>query len=275
MAELTRGAPYRVVIENVTPRVDDGHFPVKRVVGDALVVEADVFADGHDELRAALRTCAPGAKDWQETAMEPLGNDRWRAAVTLTDIGRWQYDVAGWVDPFRTWQHDFKKRVDAKQEVKVDLQIGVGLIKSAAKRAVKADSIALTERTQRLTIKDALSVKLAAVVDRYPDRSAETTLERPLEVVVDPVRARFSAWYEMFPRSASPERWRHGTLRDVIDRLPYVKRLGFDVLYLPPIHPIGRQFKKGPNNTTGSTAFGPGRAVGNRWCRRWPHRHPP
>ncbi len=115
----------RVVIENVTPRVDDGHFPVKRVVGDTLVVEADVFADGHDELRAVLRTCAPGAKDWQETEMEPLGNDRWRAAVTLTDIGRWQYDVAGWVDPFRTWQHDFKKRVDAKQEVTVDLQIGV------------------------------------------------------------------------------------------------------------------------------------------------------
>jgi starch synthase (maltosyl-transferring) len=258
MTDVQSGRHSRVAIENVTPRVDDGHFPAKRVVGDALLVEADVFADGHDEVRAVLRTCAPGAKGWQETEMEPLGNDRWRAAITLTDIGRWQYDVAGWVDPFRTWQHDFKKRVDAEQDVKVDLQIGVALINAAARRAGRADGMELSERAKRLTVKQALADKVTALVDRYPDRSVETTLASPLEVVVDPVRARFSAWYEMFPRSASPERWRHGTFRDVIDRLPYVQRLGFDVLYLPPIHPIGRQFRKGANNTTESTASDPG-----------------
>ena len=248
----------RVVIENVTPRVDDGHFPVKRVVGDTLIVEADVFADGHDELRAVLRTCAPLAAGWHETEMEPLGNDRWRAAITLTDVGRWQYDIAGWVDPFRTWQHDLKKRVDAKQDVTVDLQIGAALIRAAAKRAGRADNIDLSERAKRLTVREALSAKVASTVDRYPDRSVESTLNSPLEVVVDPVRSRFSAWYEMFPRSASPERWRHGTFRDVIDRLPYVKRLGFDVLYLPPIHPIGRHFRKGANNATEATASDPG-----------------
>src|SRR4029079_14525451 len=114
------------------------------------------------------------------------------------------------------------------------------------------------ERAKRLTAKQALSDKLATMVDRYPDRSSETTLAAPLQQVVDPARRRFSAWYEMFPRSASPERWRHGTFRDVIDRQPYVKRLGFDVLYMPPIHPIGREFRKGANNSTDSTAADPG-----------------
>ena len=248
----------RVVIENVTPRVDDGHFPVKRVVGDTLVVEADIFGDGHDELRAVLRTCAPGTANWREWEMKPLGNDRWRAAVTLTDIGGWQYEVAGWIDHFRTWQHDLKKRVDAGQDVKVDLQIGAALIKAAAKRAGKADGIELTEWAKHLTVRQALSAKLAATVDRYPDRSSETVVDHPLEATVDPLRARFSAWYEMFPRSASPVAWRHGTFRDAIDRLPYVRRLGFDVLYLPPIHPIGRHFRKGANNATESTATDPG-----------------
>jgi starch synthase (maltosyl-transferring) len=248
----------RVVIENVTPQVDGGRFPAKRVLGDQLIVEADVFADGHEELRAVLRSCAPGASEWQETEMEPLGNDRWRATVALTEIGRWRYDVAGWIDPFRTWQHDLSKRVDARQDVTVDLEIGAALIEAAAGRASNADAGTLTSSAKSLTTRTALSRELAAVVERYPDRSRETTLDTPLELTVDPERARFSAWYEMFPRSASPDPRRHGTFRDVIDRLPYVKELGFDVLYLPPIHPIGRQFRKGANNITQAKSSDPG-----------------
>jgi starch synthase (maltosyl-transferring) len=257
-SDLPDDGRQRVVIENVTPQVDGGRFAAKRVVSDELVVEADVFADGHEELRAVLRSCAPGATEWLETEMEPLGNDRWQASLALTEIGRYRYDVAGWIDPFRTWQHDLGKRVEAKQDVTVDLQIGARLVEQAAGRATGADGTTLTAAAKNLTTRPALSDQLAAVVERYPDRSRQTTLDHPLEVVVDPERARFSAWYEMFPRSASPDPKRHGTFRDVIARLPYVHGLGFDVLYMPPIHPIGRQFRKGANNVTQARPTDPG-----------------
>jgi starch synthase (maltosyl-transferring) len=248
----------RVVIENVTPQVDGGRFAAKRVVGDELVVEADVFADGHEELRAVLRSCAPGATDWLETEMEPLGNDRWRASLALSEIGRYRYDVAGWIDPFRTWQHDLRKRVDAGQDVTVELQIGAQLVEAAAARATGTDAEHLHAAAGHLNAARGLNKHLLNVIERYPDRLRETTLDAPLELTVDPERARFSAWYEMFPRSASPDPKRHGTFRDVIARLSYVQRLGFDVLYLPPIHPIGRQFRKGPNNATKSSPTDPG-----------------
>ena len=253
----------RVVIENVTPRVDDGRFPVKRVVGDELVVEADAFADGHEEVRAVVRWRGPMSAEtdepeWHEAEMEPLGNDRWRASFELTGIGRWQYEAAAWVDAFRTWRHDLLKRLDAGQDVKVDLQIGARLVAGAAERAAGNDAKKLAAAARQLQAGKGISPALVELAERYPDRSHETTLDAPLEVVVDAVRGRFSAWYEMFPRSASPDPKRHGTFRDVIDRLPYVEDLGFDVLYLPPIHPIGRQFRKGPNNVTQSRPSDPG-----------------
>jgi starch synthase (maltosyl-transferring) len=248
----------RVAIENPAPSVDGGRFPAKRAVGDTLIVEADVFADGHEELRAVLRTCAPGATDWDETEMEPLGNDRWRATAELAEIGRYRYDVAGWVDPFRTWRHDLLKRLDAGQDISVDLQIGARLVADAAIRAKPSDAKRLKAAAARLEAGKGLGTDTEELVEKYPDRSRETTLRAPLEVTVDPELARFSAWYEMFPRSTSPDPKRHGTFRDVVARLPYVAELGFDVLYLPPIHPIGRQFRKGPNNITKSTPSDPG-----------------
>jgi starch synthase (maltosyl-transferring) len=248
----------RVVIENVTPRVDDGRFPVKRVVGDVLTVEADAFTDGHDEIRVVLQSRAGDDENWTETDMEPLGNDRWRASFPLPSIGHYEYSVSAWVDRWETWRHDLKKRVDARQDVTVDLRIGAELVNSAAGRATAGDAATLRAAAAGLTVQQALGDELARVVDRYPDRTLETTLDQPLAVVVDPARAGFSAWYELFPRSASPDPKRHGTFRDVIARLEYVQQLGFDVLYMPPISPIGRQFRKGPNNQPSTDPSDPG-----------------
>ena len=258
MTDLPLEGRRRVVIENVTPRVDGGQFPAKRVVGDTLVVEADVFVDGHEEIRAVVRLCAPGSDDWLETEMEPHGNDRWRATVEVTSVGRWRYDVAAWVDQFRTWRHDLLKRLDANQDVSVDLRIGAELVRAAATSAPEPDARKLTKAAAQLDAGKGIDPEVVPLVENYPDRSRETTLDRPLDLTVDPERARFSAWYELFPRSASVDPKRHGTFKDVEARLPYIKELGFDVLYLPPIHPIGREFRKGPNNITQAKASDPG-----------------
>jgi starch synthase (maltosyl-transferring) len=248
----------RVVIENVSPNVDGGRFAAKRVVGDVLTVEADAFTDGHDEIRVVLRRCEGGANEWQETQMAALGNDRWRASFPLERIGRYEYSVTGWVDRWRTWLHDLQKRVDAGQDVTVDLLIGAQLIEAAASRANAFDAPILRSAAKNLAAKQALDPELDELVSRNPDRTLETTLEEPLTVVVDPVRAGFSAWYELFPRSTSPDPKRHGTFADVIARLPYIDELGFDVLYMPPISPIGSQFRKGPNNKPSTDPNDPG-----------------
>jgi len=259
VTEIPAEGRVRAVIENVTPRVDDGRFPVKRVVGETLVVEADVFADGHDEVRAMLAWSRAGDDgQWQTVEMESLGNDRWRASFPLAEIGRYRYTVTGWVDHWRTWVHDLLKRVDAAQDVTVDLQIGAAIVEAAAARAKGADRQTLTKAAANLTTEQALDEKLSTLVDRYPDLTWSATLDAPLDVVVDPERARFSAWYELFARSASPDPKRHGTFDDVIARLDYVAGMGFDVVYLPPVSPIGRQFRKGPNNLPSEDPGDPG-----------------
>ena len=255
----------RAVVEGVTPLVDGGRFPIKRIVGDRVVVEADAFADGHDVVVAVLRHRPPGG-DWVELPMEPLGNDRWRAAFELESIGRHEYTVAARTDAWLTWRGDLAKRLDAGQDVTVDLQIGAALVEAAAGRAENAPDPADTRDLRRWTDRlragsaprDGLDESLDAAMRRHPDRAHVTTFEPVLGIVADPVHARFSSWYELFPRSTSPEPGRHGTLRDVIARLPYVAGLGFDVLYLPPIHPIGRTFRKGPNNVTTAGPDDPG-----------------
>lgn len=237
----------RAVIDSVTPHVDGGQFPAKRIVGDLLVVEADVFADGHDEVRARLSWRLVAELDWHVQEMAPLGNDRWQASFPLDKVGRYEFFVSAWADQWRTWVHDLQKRVDAGQDVTVDLHIGAQIITEAANRAQGVGASAFGKIANRLTAETALDPTFSPYVDRYPDRLLET-VSAVYDIVVDPERARFSAWYELFPRSASPDPKRHGTFEDVIARLDYVKGLGFDVLYLPPISPIGRQLRKGPNN---------------------------
>ena len=256
----------RAVIEAVTPQVDSGRFPIKRVVGEPVTVEADAFVDGHDGVSVVLRHRPATTAAWTEIPMVALGNDRWRGEFAVREVGRHVYTVSAWVDRFGTWRHDLEKRVEAGQDVSVDLRIGAALVVAAADRADGPDAERLRALAAELSGPDspaerarvALHDDLAELMARHPDRADEATHEPELEVVVDPVRARFGSWYELFPRSASPDPDRHGTFRDVIDRLPYVAGMAFDVLYLPPIHPVGRMFRKGPNNVTDASPRDPG-----------------
>ena len=245
----------RVVIEAITPNVDNGRFAAKRIVGDRVEVEADCFADGHDALACVLRARRDDARAWQETPMQPLGNDRWQGAFVAEQIGRYRYTVAAWVDAFLSWRHDFERRVDA-EDLRVAAQVGAGIIAAAADRARGTDRRQLADWARRLAAAEdidalratGLDATLASVVQRYPDRRFETIYPVEFPVDVDRERAGFSAWYEMFPRSTAATDGAHGTFRDCEARLTYVAEMGFDVLYLPPIHPIGRVRRKGRNN---------------------------
>ncbi|MGC1462358.1 MAG: alpha-1,4-glucan--maltose-1-phosphate maltosyltransferase [Terracidiphilus sp.] len=246
----------RVIIEGITPAVDGGRFPAKRTVGDEVSVEADIFTDGHDVPSASLLAHREGTENWIEIPMRPLVNDRWTAAFRVSELGRYGFKVRGWVDHFETWQRDLVKRIVAESDSAVDYQIGAGLVAEAADRATGGDAVWLRERANDLLAaknpdqmrQRAIDPKLREFVRRYPDLRFATESEVELNVVVDPVRARFSAWYELFPRSTAEEPGKHGTFADCEKRLEYIAAMGFNVVYLPPIHPIGRSFRKGRNN---------------------------
>jgi starch synthase (maltosyl-transferring) len=251
----------RVVITGVAPELEGGRYPIKRGVGEAVVVECDAFADGHDVLAVALRYREPGAAVWHEVPMRHLGNDRWRGAFSLETLGLGHYTVVAWVDRFLTWEHALHKRVEAMQDVRVELLIGAELVDEAAAQAPTEHAETLRGFAQALRNGEpapGFAPELARMMAAYLPRRYATTYERELAVTVDRTLARCSAWYELFPRSTAPEPGRHGTLRDVIARLPYVAELGFDILYMPPIHPIGRTFRKGKNNSVTAQPDEPG-----------------
>ncbi len=257
----------RVVVEGVKPQIDGGAFPIKRVAGDRIIVEADAFADGHEVISLVLVYRKESADGWNEVPMQPLVNDRWRGEFRVEEIGRYVYSVVGWVNRFKSWARDLGKRLDAGQDVAVQMLIGGSLVADAAARAGGDDAARLHAYADLIRLGDAegkriaVSSELAELMYRYEERRFATTFERELPVVVDPLRARFGAWYELFPRSTG-EGGAHGTFRDVEARLPYVQAMGFDILYMPPIHPIGWQFRKGKNNTTEAQ---PG-DVGSPWA---------
>jgi starch synthase (maltosyl-transferring) len=257
----------RVVIEAVIPEVDGGRFPAKRIIGEKVVVEADIFADGHDLLSSVLLYRHEAEASWREAPMESLVNDRWRGTFTVNRLGRYRYTIQGWIDPFKTWRHDLVKRADAGQVEEIDFLIGAELIESASNRARKQDAEALKRWSAALRdrgrppaerIAAALDQNLFLLIERYPDRSLATTYERELVLNVDRQQAGFSAWYELFPRSWASEPGKHGTFEDVRRHLPYVASMGFDVLYLPPIHPIGTSHRKGKNNAIHAAVGDPG-----------------
>jgi starch synthase (maltosyl-transferring) len=242
----------RVVVEGVTPQIDGGRFAVKRVVGDQVRVEADVFGDGHDLVRAHLRYRLASEADWQSEAMTALGNDHWTASFPVDRLGFYEYTVVGEVDHFLTWRSELKKRQDAGQDLDLPLKTGALLIEATAERAPKEAAArlrAFAAKVRAGSTEAAFDDALLTIVNRYPQTELQTRYERTLRVWVDRERARFSSWYELFPRSWGKP-GKHGTLRDVAAQLDYVEEMGFDVLYLPPIHPIGRSFRKGKNNTT-------------------------
>ena len=248
----------RVAIEAVSPEVDGGRFPSNRSLDERVAVEADVFADGHDAVACVIRFRHQSENSWTEVPMAALGNDRWRAEFTVSQLGRYLYTIEGWVDRFQTWRNQMAKRIAAGQDVSLELRVGAQLVEAAAARANGPDSTVLTKHAQALSSGTATIGKdLIELMDRYVDRSEAVSYVRELQVLVDPKRARFSAWYELFPRSAG-EPGRHGTFRDVEKRLPYIAGMGFDVLYLPPIHPIGRTNRKGANNGVQAAPGEPG-----------------
>jgi starch synthase (maltosyl-transferring) len=252
----------RAVVENIQPQVDGGRFAIKRVLGDVLQVQADCFADGHDVVACELQwRMAPGLP-WQRSRMEARGNDRWQSSMPLDTLGTAEYTVRAWVDPFLSWQHDFARRVDLA-DLRVAARTGALLVDAGAQRAealaITDDALALRGWAQalRTAAKDADADTLhalaadparTAVAQRHLDTTLASVPDTPLRVTIERERARFSSWYEFFPRSAADGR-RHGTFQDCEAWLPYVQRMGFDVLYFPPIHPIGRSRRKGPNNT--------------------------
>jgi starch synthase (maltosyl-transferring) len=259
----------RAIIEGIVPQVDHGRFAIKRIIGDRVDIEADCFADGHDALACVLRFRREVERAWQESPMTALGNDRWRGGFVVGELGRYRYTVSAWVDAFLSWRRDFERRVEA-DDLRVAAKVGSSLIAAAATRARGADRRQLSEWARRLAatadidaLRDvALDAAMAGLAHRYPDRSYETAYPVEFPVEVDRPRAAFSSWYELFPRSTADRPGDHGTFRDSESRLPYVAEMGFDVVYLPPIHPIGRVRRKGANN---ALVAGPD-DVGSPWA---------
>ena len=269
----------RVVIEEVEPQIDCGRYPAKRILGDTVTVTAAVFGDGHDHVSGRLLYRHSSEADWRSTPLSPLTNDLWSASFTVDALGDWLYTLEAWVDHFDTWSADLQKRLDAQpipggtnpaaapQDIPLALRSGALLLEQAAKRAEGTDSKRLADEAARLlklakaksdVYENPLTDELIALVARYPDLAFATRYARELHLWVDRERARYSTWYELFPRSTSPDPTRHGTFADVKALLPSIAAMGFDVLYMPPIHPIGKAFRKGPNNSVTSTENDPG-----------------
>ena len=268
MSHADAKPPRRAIwIERVEPCVDDGRFPVKREVGDLLEVSADVFKEGHDVLAAAIRYRTAGDPGWQEVPLRPGDNDRWYGEIPLAENAEYRFAVEAWTDAWASWRRDTDRRVAAGQTaLGSELLEGRALVnavahhasvedRAAAERTLAAFDAALSDSARLALLVDP---GLAALMGRSQERRDCTRSDRELAVIVDRPRARFAAWYEMFPRSQGREPGRHGTFDDAIDRLPDVQRMGFDVVYLPPIHPIGRTHRKGPNNALVAAPGDPG-----------------
>ena len=255
------------VIENLQPLIDGGRYPVKRVVGEDLVVEADIFKDGHDVVAAVLKWRTFGKRHWRETPMTFVDNDRWRGVCTLYDSAIYEYTVEAWTDTFRGWQQEFAAKFEAcVSPLRSEAMEGAALLKAAAQRAHDpADSARLLELSERVCtvanseINDiAQSRELEVLMATYPDRSGATQYAPPPRVIVDRPRAQIGAWYEFFPRSAEGRGDRGSTFRDCLPRVDDAKAMGFDVIYFPPIHPIGHTNRKGRNNLVTSEPGDPG-----------------
>jgi len=264
----------RVVIANVSPSVDGGIYPAKTIIDQPVTISADIFSDGHDHVAAAIFIRHQEEKQWKELPMQFVENDKWTATVTLTKLGIYQFQVTGWIDKVSTWQADLKKRYAAGQDVTIDLQIGIELTsrilataggknKDAVNEWIKALKAAKDADSQ---VKIAIDESFAKLARKCRDKNIVTFSDTIYEIIVETKLAGFSTWYELFPRSAAAEPGRHGTFNDVIALLPRLSRMGFNVLYLPPVHPIGQTHRKGRNNSLQATSDDPGSpwAIGNK-----------
>lgn len=249
--------PARVVIDQVHPLVGCGEFPVKRPEGETFFVTAHAIADGHDHLDVVLQYRIQGSKKWQESAMRDLGNDEFSGQFLPARIGQYEYRIAAWVDRFRNWHVGFVKKSDSGDpKISVEVDIGCKLVKQVAGNAAGADARQLRQWTEFLEdpagdlldkVALARSSEFYEMVRKYPDRSLQNT-SPCYQLIVEREKAYFSTWYEFFPRSCANDVTRHGTFKDAETRFPEISRMGFNVVYFPPIHPIGREFRKGKNN---------------------------
>ena len=292
----------RVIIEAIQPQVDCGRYPVRRIIGDQIAISAAIFSDGHDHVAARLLFKHESERQWRSTPMTALVNDLWSAGFTVEQLGAWTYTIQAWVDHFDTWCDDLKKRLAAQpdpaspdparrdlppQDIPVAFEIGAQLLDQTAARAGASGKESKSADVKRLKIIAAslralagqklalyeypLSPEIEQLAARYPDLAFASDAKE-LRLWVDRERARFSSWYELFPRSTAPaakedqpaakenqpDPTRHGTFADVELLLPEIAAMGFDILYMPPIHPIGRAFRKGPNNTPSTDPGDPG-----------------
>jgi starch synthase (maltosyl-transferring) len=256
-----------VVIENLQPLIDGGRYPIKRIVGEDLVVEADIFKDGHDVVAATLKWRVLGKRAWRETPMNLVDNDRWRGVCTLYDQAIHEYTVEAWTDAFRSWQTEFAKKFEAGiSDLRSEALEGAALVEAAARRARdRADRKRLLEFSQQVSTGAnsevhaiAKSGELEVLMATYPDRAAATQHDPAPCVVVDRPAALIGAWYEFFPRSAQGRADRGSMFRDCLPRVDDAKAMGFDVIYFPPIHPIGHTNRKGRNNSVTCKPGDPG-----------------
>lgn len=252
----------RVIIENVQPVVEGGLYPAKRTVGETVQVTAAIFGDGHDHLRASLLFKKKGTAKWHTKEMLPTYNDEWSAAFPVVEKGIYVFTIHAWIDHFETWYDGFKKKASAKVDVKVELMEGANFLKTLANNGL-ANLLNLSTKLENTAkyqeaIDLVLSKEFEKIVHDYPLKENETQYTKEVEVVVEHSKANFSAWYEFFPRSSSLEVGKHGTFQDCIRLLPRVAAMGFDVLYFPPIHPIGKLNRKGKNNNVRAEKGEPG-----------------
>lgn len=261
-----------VVIGNLWPSVEGGRFPIKRIAGEPLEVWADIFRDGHGVLAAVLKWRRRGISAWEEAPMILRDNDRWHASFRVLELGDWEYTIEAWQDEFKTWLHDFEKKYAARKpadSLRTELVEGALLLEKSASLAEQSgqpkdaqsllDAAAyLRDAPEERALALVTGSELRRLMERWTDRTLSTTAAPLHPLLVERERARFSAWYEFFPRSATGNGIRHDTFRDCLPRLRYAQDLGFDVVYFPPIHPIGRTFRKGKDNSLACEPSDPG-----------------
>lgn len=251
----------RVIIENIQPQVDNGLYPAKRTAGERVVVTASIFGDGHDHIRAQVLYKKKGATNWIEQEMQSLGNDEWAGSFLTNETGGYVFTLRAWIDHFETWYDGIKKKIAAKIEVNLELQEGAQLLSQLADKNPSLSRLAVTLADKTLnkkSIETILSEDFAKVVHENPLVANETRVDQEFEVVVEFKKSLYSTWYEFFPRSSALEGGRHGTFKDCIRLLPRIAAMGFDVLYFPPIHPIGKVNRKGKNNNVKAQTGEPG-----------------
>ncbi|MFH1507862.1 MAG: alpha-1,4-glucan--maltose-1-phosphate maltosyltransferase [Candidatus Omnitrophota bacterium] len=255
----------RVIIENVLPEIDGGKFSIKRVPRQKVVVRADIFTDGHDALTAILLVKAPGRQNWDEIPMRFLSNDKWEAFFRVSELGVYKYSVWASVDLVSTWQNDLRKKFEAGQDVRLDLAVGRGILKTIIGKVKEEDRNILKTFLEIINkgdvtraVASCLEKDILSIAKKCLDLKDGVVYDKELTVSVERPEAGFGAWYELFPRSCGLGAAKPGTFKDCIALLGEISRMGFSILYLPPIHPIGQKNRKGKNNATSSLPEDPG-----------------